>query len=77
MFLIVHTEVPYKKDSLMEELLAILLLIWGSLYCIEKNVVKKMIELLLNLILTHYLLGKAVVHAEYVIYDLDRSYCET
>lgn len=36
-----------------------------------------MIELLLNLILTHYLLGKAVVHAEYVIYDLDRSYCET
>lgn len=36
-----------------------------------------MIELLLNLILTHYLLGKAVVHAKYMIYDLYRSYCET
>lgn len=68
-FLIVHAEVSNEQNGLMEQFLAVLL-VQGCLHRVEKNVIEEVIELLLNLILTHNLLCEAVVHAENMVDDL-------
>lgn len=58
----------------MEELLAVFLLLCWRLYCVEKDVVEKVVELLLDLKVTHDLLREAVIHSVDVINDLYRCY---
>ena len=57
----------------MEELLAVFLLLCWRLYSVEEDVVEKMIELLLDLKVTHDLLREAVIHPVDVIDDLYRG----
>lgn len=64
-----HAEISNEKNGLMQKFFAILM-VRGSFHRVEQNVVKEVIDLLLNLILTHNLLCESIVHAEYMIYNL-------
>ncbi len=64
-----HAEISNEKNSLMQKLFAILM-VRGSFHRVEQDVVKEVIKLLLNLILTHDLLCESIVHAEHMIYNL-------
>ena len=68
--LVVEAEVSNEEDGLMQELFAVLL-IGRGLHRVEEDVVEQVVQLLLHLIFTHDLLGKSIVHAEDVIYNLD------
>ena len=54
----------------MKKLLTIFLII-SCFDCVEQNVVKQMIELLLYLKITHNLLCKPIVHSVNIVYNLD------
>ena len=73
--LIIESKIANEKDSLIEQFFAILILI-PSFACVVDDVVEQVIQLLLNLKLTHHHLRKLIVHSHNVVKYFDRSNCK-